>query len=80
MSDLKQSILFHHGQHINQIENMNNSSIMGITVGTGTDWDLTLAFESGLQIQIRIIGSFRSFEMLFHGIIYSSNYSQNKEV
>lgn len=46
----------------------------------GTEWDLNLAFESGQQIHVRIIGSQKSFEILFHSVIYSSNYTQNREV
>ena len=45
-----------------------------MSLGDNPDWDLSLAFESGLQILVKTLGSFGQFKILFHNIVYSSNY------
>lgn len=50
ISDIKKTILYYNGQDTAQIKQLEKSVITGMSLGDSPDFDLSLAFESGLQI------------------------------
>ena len=48
ISDIRRTILYYNGQDTAQIRKLEKSVITGMSLGDSPEWDLSLAFESGL--------------------------------